>query len=152
MTILLALAVVLNSVGEVSLQCAQEKEWRFELTSATIDENVETVTVRMSRETASAPPEFSLLWFVPQTDVHHVWTSDSTHYGIPWSEPMPSELTSGMPIQVLLDANDHNRYTFACSESVRKVVFRSPISETKMWAGEGLALTIQLSDTVAAVW
>ena len=135
MTTLFALVVVLNSVGEVSLQCAREKEWRFELTSAAIDENVETVTVRMSCETASAPPEFSLRWFVPQTDVHHVWTSDSTHYGIPWSEPMPSELTSGMPIQALLDANDHNRYTFACSEAVRKVVFRSPVSETKMGFG-----------------
>lgn len=135
MTILLALAVVLNSVGEVSLQCAREDEWQFELASAAIGENVETVTVRMSRETPSVPPEFSLRWFVPQTDVHHVWTSDSTHYGIPWGEPMASELTSGMPIQAMLDANDHNRYTFACSESVRKVVFKSPVSETKMGFG-----------------
>ena len=132
MSILLALAVVLNSVGEVSLECAQEKGWRFELTSAVIDENVETVTVRMSRETASAPPEFSLRWFVPQTDVHHLWTSASTHYGIPWGEPMASELSSSMPLYAFLDANDRNRFTFACSESCRKVVFRSPVSETKM--------------------
>ena len=45
---------------------------------------------------------------------------------------MPSELTSGMPIQALLDANDRNRFTFACSEAVRKVVFRAPVSEVGM--------------------
>ena len=133
--LLLALAISLDSVGEVSLNCKKADGWNFQLTSERPDSDVEVVTVKMTRDSAAVPPEFSLSWFVPQTDIHHVWSSESTHYGIPWNEPMLSELTSSMPLYAFLDVHDRNRLAVACSESCRKVVFRSPISETKMGFG-----------------
>ena len=131
-SVLLAVAVSVASVGDVRLSCPKPDGWTFKMNSAPDGTGVDVVTVTMERESAAPPPEFSVRWFAPQTDVHHLWTSASTHYGIPWSEPMTSELSSSMPLYAFLDANDRNRFTFACSESCRKVVFRSPVSETKM--------------------
>lgn len=125
-------ARVATSVGDVRLSCPKPEGWTFRMASRSDGTGVDVVTVTMARESAAPPPEFSVRWFAPQTDVHHLWTSASTHYGIPWSEPMASELSSSMPLYAFLDANDRNRFTFACSESCRKVVFRSPVSETKM--------------------
>ena len=133
--LLVALAVLVPSVGEVKLDCRAPGPWKFEMTPGKAADGADTVRVAMRTGREAPPPEFAVRWFVSQKDVHHVWTSESTHYGIPWSQPMISELTSYMPIYAFLDANDRNRFTFACSESCRRVVFRSPISEKGMGFG-----------------
>ncbi len=116
----------------VKLDCPAPGSWRFDVSTGTIAPGVETVRVTMKSDVESPPPRFSLRWFVPQTDIHHLWTSESTHYGIPWSEPMNSELAAWMPLYDFLDANDRSRFAFACSEARRKVVFKAPVSETQM--------------------
>ncbi len=116
----------------VRLDCPSPGGWRFEVSKAAVASGVETVRVTMRNDVESPPPGFSLKWFVPQTDVHHLWTSESTHYGIPWGEAMNSELAAWMPLYAFIDANDGNRFAFACSESLRKVVFKAPVSEGRM--------------------
>ena len=135
----LAVAVVSPVVADattlakgVKLDCPAPGSWRFDVSTGTIAPGVETVRVTMKSDVESPPPRFSLRWFVPQTDIHHLWTSESTHYGIPWSEPMNSELAAWMPLYDFLDANDHSRFAFASSEARRKVVFKAPVSETQM--------------------
>ena len=116
----------------VKLDCPSPGGWRFEVSTSVVMAGVETVRVTMKNDVEAPPPRFALKWFAPQTDVHHLWTSESTHYGIPWSEAMNSELAAWMPLYAFLDANDGNRFAFACSESRRKVVFKAPVSEVKM--------------------
>lgn len=130
--LLLALAVVVPSVGEVKLDCKEPGPWMFEMKAGKAPDGVDTVRVSLRTEKEAPPPTFAVKWFVSQKGVHHVWTGESTHYGIPWTQPMVSELTSYQPVYALLNANDRNRFTFACSESVRRAVFRSPISEAGM--------------------
>ncbi|MCQ2391685.1 MAG: alpha-galactosidase [Kiritimatiellae bacterium] len=124
--------VVLPSVGPVELKCAAAKEWRLDLSAKTIAPGVDEVEVTLQTVQPQPPPRFSVHWFVSQRDVHHLWTSAATHYGIPWGEVMRSEISSDLPLYSFLDANDHNRFTFASSESCRRVEFRAPISETRM--------------------
>lgn len=125
-------AVMLPSVGRVSLVANKPAGWTFDLQTEKTTDGVDVVRVKMRTPTAQPPPVFDVRWRVSQKDVHHLWTSESTHYGIPWSQPMLSEISSWMPLYAFLDANDANRFTFACSESCRRVEFRAPISEKGM--------------------
>ena len=61
-------------------------------------DGVDAIKVRMRSPTDAPPPKFGVSWFVPQRDVHHFWTTESTHYGIPWSRPQVSDLSSWMPL------------------------------------------------------
>lgn len=124
-----AQSVQTETVGTVSLDCREPGPWKFEMTPVHVTDGVDTVTVKMKADAEALPPKFVIRWQVPQRDTHHLWTSESTHYGVPWSEEMKSELTSWMPIYAFLDANDHNRFTFSCTEACRTVVFKAPINE-----------------------
>ena len=124
--------VTVPSVGAVTLNAAKPGGWTFETWAEKTADGVDVVRVKMRAAKPETPPVFEVRWRVPQRDVHHLWTSESTHYGIPWSQPMLSEISNWMPLYSFLDANDANRFTFACSESCRRVEFRAPISEKGM--------------------
>ena len=132
--LLLATAVTVSSVGEVRLSCEKPGSWKFAMAAEKTADGVDAVKVTMRSEKDAAPPKFSVNWSVSQRDTHHFWTAKSTHYGIPvpWDRTQVSDLSSWMPLYAFLDANDRNRWTFACSESCRRVEFRAPISETAM--------------------
>ena len=125
---LLALVAVLPSVGDVKLECKDPGPWTFEMFAEKAPDGVDVVRVRMKSSAEAVPPKFALKWFVSQRGVHHVWSSESTHYGIPWGEVRISELTSFLPLYAFIGTDDRNRFTFACSESCRRVEFRSPRS------------------------
>ena len=125
-------SVEVPSVGRVTVTSDSPGMWRFSATAERSSDGVDVVRVKMRTSKAATPPRFEMRWRVSQKDVHHLWTSESTHYGIPWSQPMLSEISSWMPLYSFLDANDANRFTFACSESCRRVEFRAPISEKGM--------------------
>lgn len=95
-------------------------------------DGADVVRVSLTSPMPASPPRFSVRWFVSQRGIHHVWTSESTHYGIPWGAPMVSELSSNLPVYAMLDVDDRSQFACACSESCRRVVFRSPISEKRM--------------------
>ena len=124
--------VEVPSVGAVKLSCAKPAGWSFACETAKVADGVDVVTVRLSRGDEAPPPSFDVSWSVPQTDVHHFWSSDADHYGIPWNQPHLSELSNWMPLYAFLDANEENRFTFACTETRRVMDFRAPISEYAM--------------------
>ena len=129
--LLLALSVCLPSVGEVRLDCPDPGTWDFSMAKDCSRSGEETVRITLRSPSQAVPPRFSVGWFVSQRGIHHVWTSESVHYGIPWSAPMVSELTANMPVYAMLDVDDRSRFACACSESCRRVVFQSPINEVK---------------------
>jgi len=120
------------SVGLVRLVCDRPNGWTFAIVSSKASDGADVVTVRMTAAQPTPPPVFSLNWTISQRDIHHVWSSGSTHYGIPWNQPVMSEISSELPLVAFLDAKELNRFTFAASESCRRVVFRSPVSEKGM--------------------
>lgn len=124
--------VEVPSVGVVTLDCATPGGWRFDFTAEKASDGADVVRVRLTADRPEVPPVFDVRWSVSQRDVHHLWTPESTHYGIPWGQVMSSEVSSWMPLYAFLDANDGNRYTYACTESCRHVEFRSPINEVAM--------------------
>jgi len=132
MILLLALSVFIPSVGKVSLDCAEPGPWKFEMRTVSAGTGVDAVRISLNAPTEAAPPKFSVGWRSPAKGVHHLWTSASTHYGIPWSEPMVSELSSSLPLYAFFDASDTNCLTIACSESCRRVMFTAPVNEWKM--------------------
>lgn len=127
-----ALPVILLGATDVKVDCKEANGWRFDVVSTSPETGVEIVRVVVKSDIEALPPKFSVRWLVSQKDIHHVWSADSTHYGIPWGKPFCAELSSWMPLYSFLDANDRNRMTVACSESCRKTEFRAPISEKKM--------------------
>ena len=131
-SILLVASVAVPVIGDVALDCAAPGSWKFEMSTTSGADGISTVTVRLRTDSEMPPPEFSVKWFMSQKDIHHVWSADSTHYGIPWGTPFNAELTSWMPLYAFLDANDRNRMTVACSESCRKTEFYTRINEKKM--------------------
>ena len=133
-TLLVAVVCATMAAGEtdMTIDCKEPGGWRFSVSSSSPEAGVEVVRVGMKSDVEEPPPKFSVRWFLSQKDIHHVWSADSTHYGIPWSKPFCAELTSWMPLYVFIDASDRNRMAVACSESCRKTKFRAPISETEM--------------------
>ena len=133
-TLLVAVVCATMAAGEtdMTIDCKEPGGWRFSVSSSSPEAGVEVVRVGMKSDVEEPPPKFSVRWFLSQKDIHHVWSSDSTHYGIPWSKPFCAELTSWMPLYAFMDASDRNRMAVACSESCRKTEFRAPISETEM--------------------
>ena len=126
------LPMMLLGATDVKIDCKDPGGWRFDVTATSPESGVEVVRVVAKCEGEAPPPKFSVKWFMSQRDIHHVWSADSTHYGIPWGKPFCAELSSWMPLYSFLDANDHSRMTVSCSESCRKTEFRAPISEKKM--------------------
>lgn len=131
-SILLFASVVIPGIGDVTLDCASSGSWKFEMSKALVEDGISTVTVKLRTESEMPPPQFSVKWFMSQKDIHHVWSADSTHYGIPWGTPFKANLTSWMPLYAFLDANDRNRMAVACSETCRKTEFYALINEKRM--------------------
>lgn len=124
--------VQVDAVGRVTMTAEDAGTWSFAWSPVVESNGVSVVELTMHTPTPAVPPALDVRWEASQRDVHHVWSSGSEHYGIPWHQPCVSEISSGLPLYAFLDANDTNRFTVACSESCRRVEFRSPISETKM--------------------
>lgn len=94
--------------------------------------DVDIVKVAMKADRPARPPHFEFRWFLPQRGIHHVWSAGADHYGIPWWTEYASELTKDLPLYAYMDADDGNRLTVACSETVRRVSLRTPILEEDM--------------------
>ena len=131
-SILLAASVVVPAIGNVAQECAAPGSWKFEMSTMSVADGMSIVMVKLRTESEMPPPQFSVKWFMSQKDIHHVWSADSTHYGIPWGTPFSAELTSWAPLYAFLDANDHSRMTVACSESGRTTKFHALINEKRM--------------------
>ena len=127
-----SVSAIAYGATSVVLDCKDPGGWRFDVATTSPEAGVEVVRVAMKNKEDASPPKFSIKWFMSQRDIHHVWSADSTHYGIPWGTPFKAELTSWMPLYAFLDANDRNRMTVTCSESCRKTEFRALINEKTM--------------------
>ncbi len=122
------------SVGTVTLSCDRPSGWRFSLTPEKAEDGADVLRIAMTAERPEEPPVFTVAWFTSQHDTHHIWTSETPHYGFQYPPHLTaqSELSFWMPLYAFFDENDENRMTVAASESCRRVVFEAPFDEVTM--------------------
>ncbi|MGD8540519.1 MAG: hypothetical protein PVI66_17535, partial [Candidatus Aminicenantes bacterium] len=95
-------------------------------TSEELEKGLEVVNLQLRSPTASIPPRFSVKWSFPSIDIASFWNPnisvDKVSY---YRNRVISRASSYAPVSAFLDANDRNRFTFACSDALNKVILRS---------------------------
>ena len=118
--------------GAVRVSCAAPGSWRFSERIDRETNGVETLTVSLRSDGAAVPPRFDVAFSVPQREIHYAWTpsvSDGYTLKPDWSWHGRSSLANWLPLYAYLDNGGETKLTVACSESIRKVGFRSGLRE-----------------------
>lgn len=119
------------SAGDVTLSCESPLGWNFD-TSLSSSQGVEYLTVKLSREAPSVPPQFQLSFSIQQRDMHHLWTvNETSHFALKpdWASQTRSNIAVGMPLWEFFDDSDANGLTVACDEVFRDVVANMGLRE-----------------------
>ncbi len=130
---------------------AQKKEQNFELagqqvqltgefgdfeTETSIEklsDGLEILTISLTHQKGATPPEFSLKWKLPSSNIAGYWSSaafnDKT-IGPSWApSSVRSMLAKQAPVITLFGHDDSNRLTFAATEALNTVVLSSGVKE-----------------------
>ncbi len=130
---------------------AQKKEQNFELagqqvqltgefgdfeTETSIEKlsgGLEILTISLTHQKGATPPEFSLKWKLPSSNIAGYWSSaafnDKT-IGPSWApSSVRSMLAKQAPVITLFGHDDSNRLTFAATEALNTVVLSSGVKE-----------------------
>ena len=91
-------------------------------------------TVHLAFESASeiVPPKITLYWEIPHVDVQGIWTpSSGVNRQIPcvWSGHDASSATASAPLSVMFSSSGKSRQTFACSDAVNVIKYRTALRE-----------------------
>ncbi|MGN0833166.1 MAG: glycoside hydrolase family 36 protein [Kiritimatiellia bacterium] len=128
-----AVAVSGKVAGDVEVLGLPE-EWRLSATVAAVTDGVERVSLRLSSDCERTPPRFKVALRQPLRDCVGHWRTGAgfAKYVVQdwrgearWS----SCLASQAPVVAFYNSESQNRCTFACSESLRRVEFRTGVSE-----------------------
>jgi alpha-galactosidase len=99
-------------------------------TSEVIENRLEVIDLRLTSPTAATPPRFSVKWNFPSIDITAFWNPnisvDKVNY---YGNRVTSRATSQAPVSAFLNARDMNRFTFACSDALNKVLVQSYLRE-----------------------
>ena len=111
------------AAGDVILHCDHPGSWAFQ-TSLESKGGKDFLTVELRSETPATPPQFSLSFSVPQRDIHHMWTvNTSARFNIlpGWAAGAKTNLAVGMPLYAFFSDNNASRLVIACDEVFRDV-------------------------------
>lgn len=121
--------------GPVSVACEKPSGWKFDV-STCADGGRDVVTVTLTSETESKPPEFDVSFIYSGADIAHVWTGDFTAdaprlWPKAWGTVrFSSQLAFEQPLMVAFNCNNRSRLATACSEVFEKVCFGLTVNET----------------------
>ncbi|MEM6772363.1 MAG: hypothetical protein AAF597_17435, partial [Bacteroidota bacterium] len=90
-------------------------------------------TFQLATDTPAVPPQLSITWTLPATNIKGVWTSGALYekrLRADW-EPvdMVSRLSVNAPVISLFGHQDENRLTFAWSDAINTVKLAAPVRE-----------------------
>ena len=144
MAVAWCLVLVLQSAAEVVVTgkvagavevVGLPEEWQLSATVTSVTDGVERVSLQLSCANARVPPRFKVIMQQPLGDCVGHWRTGAAFnkYIVQdwrgeacWS----SSLASQAPVVAFYNSDSQNRCTFACSESLRKVVFRTGVNES----------------------
>lgn len=122
-------------VGEVSVE-GLTAGWTAETTRQSLGSGLEQVTVRISSDRPRTPPRFRVSFSYPLRDCVGQWRTGAAfgkYITQDWrgEARWSSSLASQAPVVAFYNSASMNRLAVACSESLRKVEFRTGICERK---------------------
>ena len=144
MAVAWCLVLVLQSAAEVVVTSkvagavevvGLPEEWQLSATVTSVTDGVERVSLQLSCANACVPPRFKVILQQPLGDCVGHWRTGAAFnkYIVQdwrgeayWS----SSLASQAPVISFYNSDSQNRCTIACSESLRKVVFRTGVNES----------------------
>jgi len=104
--------------------------FRLSLFSEKVEEGLEVIKIRLSRETPAEPPQFQLKWKFPSVDIQKYWNPnysvDRVNY---YYNNVTSSSTRLAPVLCFMDINDINRFTFAVGDALNKIGLYSELIE-----------------------
>ncbi|EAR02564.1 glycoside hydrolase family 36 protein [Maribacter sp. HTCC2170] len=144
------LLIVFSLVGQ-GIAFAQQNEQDFELAGHKIQlkgdfgefdttleiekitQGLEIVTITLNHTEGAPPPEFSLNWALPSSDIAGYWSTGSFNdktIGPSWGpSAVKSMLAKQAPVITLFGHDDSNRLTFSASEALNTTILSSGIME-----------------------
>lgn len=133
-------------LDELKITCQETNGWQFETSVTSPEDDVEIVTIKLSRDRAAVPPAFDIIATTPQKDSYNLWNSliERPMLHPNWStDKYLSQLAQGMPIYEFFNDNNENRMTLALSEPFRSVTLAAGVREieSKMTARFSLFLS-----------
>jgi alpha-galactosidase len=108
-------------------------EFERKIETIKISEGLEVATISIKHQQGATPPQFSLKWKLPSSNIAGYWStgsfSDKT-IGPSWGpSAIRSMLAKEAPVITLFGHDDTNRLTFAASEALNTVVLSAGIKE-----------------------
>ena len=102
----------------------------IELSTTSIEDGLEVVSIKVSSDKAATPPKFSLKWKFPSQDIAKFWNPNlgvnkANYYNINVS----SRSTRVAPVVTFMNTNDENRFAFAVADALNKVHLSAYIME-----------------------
>ena len=119
-------------LDELRIDCREANGWQFETSVASPENNVEILTIKLSRDQAAVPPAFDIVSAIPQKDIYNLWNSIVERPVLlpNWStDKYLSQLAQGMPVYEFFNDNNENRLTLALSEPYRSVTLAAGVRE-----------------------
>ncbi len=106
------------------------KDFEASWTSKELERGLKVIDLQLKSPTAATPPRFSVKWNFPSIDITAFWNPnisvDKVNY---YRNRVTSRASSQAPVSAFLNGGDMNRFTFACSDALNKVLIQSYLRE-----------------------
>ncbi len=106
------------------------KDFEASWTSMELEKGLKVIDLQLKSPTAATPPRFSVKWNFPSIDITAFWNPnisvDKVNY---YRNRVISRASSQAPVSAFMNGGDLNRFTFACSDALNKVLIQSYLRE-----------------------
>lgn len=118
---------------EIELQ-GDLKGFQSELIKEEVSKDIHVITLKLSSSKRASPPKCTLFWKIPIVDITTQWTTSSHQHKFlypNWSgrAGITSRATNHAPVVSLLNNQDENRLTFACSDALNTIRLNTGVKE-----------------------
>lgn len=108
-------------------------DFETETTIEKLRDGLEIATISIKHQKGATPPEFSLKWKLPSSNIAGYWSSASFNdktIGPSWApSSVRSMLAKQAPVITLFGHDDSNRLTFSATEALNTVVMSTGVKE-----------------------
>lgn len=91
------------------------------LVTESLTDGVQIVTLRIESPVAATPPEITLKWKIPSSDIAGFWTPRTSLDKATYRVDFTSRAARYAPVVSLFNNSDINRITYACSDGLRSI-------------------------------